>query len=58
MAGCCKCGSGLEPIWRYDARGIELEKVCDQCWPEERKKWRQDVLENPSYETIEDVDES
>ena len=53
----CQCGSGLIAEWRYDARGIELEKRCDKCWPTEKKKWRQDVLEDPNYETIEDIDE-
>jgi hypothetical protein len=53
----CQCGSGLIAKWRYDARGIELEKRCDKCWPTEKKKWRQDVLEDPNYETIEDIDE-
>jgi hypothetical protein len=52
----CKCGSGLDAVWRYDARGIELEKKCDKCWPQEKKKWRQDVLEDPNYETIEDIE--
>ena len=52
----CKCGSGLYSRWFKDARGIELEKACDICWPEEKKKWRQDVLEDPNYETIEDIE--
>jgi multimeric flavodoxin WrbA len=52
----CKCGSGQLAVWRYDARNIELEKCCDKCWPKEKKKWRKDVLEDPNYETIEDID--
>jgi hypothetical protein len=53
----CKCGSGLWSQWYYDARGIELEKACEKCWPEEKKKWRQDVLEDPNYEAYEDIEE-
>ena len=52
----CKCGSKLEDSWRYDARGIELEKCCDRCWPTEKKKWRKDVLEDPNYEAVEDIE--
>ncbi len=53
----CKCGSGLDSVWYYDARGIELERACEKCWPKEKKKWRKDVLEDPNYETIEDIDD-
>ena len=52
----CRCGSGLDAEWRYDARGIELEKCCDKCWPEEKKKWRLDVLEDPNYEAYEEIE--
>jgi hypothetical protein len=52
----CKCGSGLPSRWFLDARGIELERACDVCWPKEKLKYRKDVLEDPNYETDEDID--
>ena len=52
----CKCGSGLLSRWMFDARGIELERACDQCWPEEQKKYRQEVLTDPNYEAEEDIE--
>ena len=36
--------------WEYDARGIELCKVCDKCQKHKLKKYRPEVLGNPSYE--------
>ena len=52
----CKCGSGLPSRWYLDARGIELEKCCPKCWPKEKKKYREDVLNDPNYPTEEDID--
>lgn len=52
----CKCGSDLLSRWYFDARGIELERACYKCWPKEKLKYRKDVLENPDYETTEDVE--
>ena len=50
----CKCGSGKTPSWRYDARGIPLDKRCSECWPEARKKYRREILDGYDQD---DVDE-
>ena len=40
----------------YDARGIYLAKVCDECEEEKLSKYRKDVLSNPNYESDEEID--
>lgn len=52
----CKCGSGFKAKWYLDARGIELDLCCSKCWPEEKKKWRPEVLTDPNYEAFEDIE--
>ena len=38
-----------ETWWEFDARGIPLCKVCDNCQDERLAGYRPDVLEDPSY---------
>jgi hypothetical protein len=52
----CECGSGFDSEWKYDARGIELCRACDICWPEKSKGYRADVLENPNYKADEPIE--
>jgi hypothetical protein len=52
----CRCGSGEDSYWHYDARGIELGKWCDKCAGGHLKGYRQDVLDNANYEADEDID--
>jgi hypothetical protein len=52
----CRCGSGLESEWKFDARGIELCRACSKCWPEKKKAYRPDVLTDPNYWAEEDID--
>jgi hypothetical protein len=52
----CECGSGLESEWQYDARGIELCRACEKCWPERSKHYRPEVLTDPNYEASEDIE--
>jgi|TARA_Y100000310_G_scaffold288649_1_gene314462 hypothetical protein len=47
--GGCSCGSGEEAWWEYDARGIELAKVCSSCKEERLKGYRGDVLTDSNY---------
>ena len=53
----CNCGSGLESHWEYDARGIELDRVCPKCKDEKLSKYRPEVLSDPNYEADEDIEE-
>ena len=53
----CRCGSGFEPFWINDARGIPLAKVCDKCEAEKLKKFRPDVMEDSGYWHDEPIDE-
>jgi hypothetical protein len=45
----CICGSGLESEPTYDARGIYLTRVCDQCRKERLSHFRPEVLTDPGY---------
>jgi hypothetical protein len=45
----CSCGSGFEAPQRLDARGIFLTYACEKCWPEKRKQYRPEALEDPNY---------
>lgn len=40
----------------YDARGIYLCTVCDECEKEQRAKYRADVLSDPNYWHDEPID--
>ena len=53
----CDCGSGLQSEWKFDARGIELCRACDWCWPRKKRGYRADVLTNPNYWANEDIEE-
>ena len=52
----CNCGSGKIQEPAYDARGIFLTNVCPKCRSKKLSKYRQDVLENPSYEADEPIE--
>ena len=41
----------------YDARGIYLTKVCDNCVEAKLEPFRKDVLTNPAYECDEPIEE-
>ena len=53
----CPCGSGELSWWEYDARGIPLTRVCEQCQEEKLSKYRPDVLTDPDYWHDEPIDE-
>lgn len=42
--------------WAYDARGIELCRVCSECRTEKLSGYRPEVLNNPNYESDEAVE--
>jgi hypothetical protein len=52
----CDCGSGIEPEWEYDARGIELCRACPKCRSHKLRGFRHEVLTNSSYECDELVE--
>lgn len=53
----CGCGSNLPREAEYDARGIFLTFVCDDCREEKLRKYRKDVLEDADYWCDEPIDE-
>ncbi len=53
----CTCGSNLPRRAAYDARGIFLTYVCDQCETDKMSRYRSDVLTDPNYEADEPIDE-
>ena len=42
--------------WEYDARGIPLARVCDQCEKEVLSRYRPEVLTDSQYEADEDIE--
>lgn len=42
--------------WEYDARGIELARVCGRCSTAKLASYRREVLTNPNYEANEPID--
>lgn len=54
------CDHIHEPItwWEYDARGIELAKVCVKCVDSVLAKYRPEVLDNPNYWADEPIEEA
>lgn len=52
----CNCGSGLESRWAYDARGIELCRVCPECRETKLSVYRPEVLTDPNYWVDEPID--
>jgi hypothetical protein len=53
----CQCGSGKESWAEYDARGIFLCHVCEECREEKLSHFRPDVLTDPNYWHDEPIDE-
>lgn len=57
MSRPCTCGSG-KPRWaEYDARGIFLAYVCEDCRDDKLAGYRPDVLSDPNYWHDEPIDE-
>jgi hypothetical protein len=52
----CSCGSGKPSWWEYDARGIPLNRVCDDCRAEKLRHFRPEVLTDPNYEADEPIE--
>lgn len=42
--------------WEYDARGIELCRVCDLCYTSKMAEYRPEVLRNSNYLTDEPIE--
>jgi hypothetical protein len=43
--------------WEYDARGIPLCRVCEECVEEKLSRYRQDVLTDSSYWADEEIED-
>lgn len=54
----CEGGQHEDPEtwWEYDARGIELCKVCSVCRSQELAKYRPEVLRNRNYPADESIE--
>lgn len=52
----CFCGSMQPKEAEYDARGIFLAYVCDDCRADKLGHYRPDVLTNPRYEADEAIE--
>ena len=59
MGHFCKGGKWSEDSgWpEFDARGIYLTKVCEECEEEKLTSYRKEVLSDPNYEADERIDE-
>jgi hypothetical protein len=53
----CNCGSGLSSAWTYDAKGVEIARVCDRCRDRVLDAYRREVLVDPGYELDEPLDD-
>ncbi len=40
----CRCGSGEQAYWLFDAQGIELCKGCSNCEREKLRGYRPEIL--------------
>ena len=52
----CIDGHKASPYWKYDARGIPLAKVCNECAAHKLSKFRADVLSNGNYQADEAIE--
>lgn len=52
----CPCGSGEHPEEVYDARGIYVTAVCDQCRHKRLKGYRPEIFSDPDYDHEEPID--
>ena len=53
----CSCGSLKYPEDVYDARGIFVERVCDQCRNDKLGKFRSDIFTDSNYYHDEPISE-
>ena len=44
MVRVCNCGSNKDSRWTYDAQGIPLRRVCDDCESEKLSQFRPEIL--------------
>lgn len=52
----CPCGSGLSRFRLYDARGIFVATVCEDCEGRTRAKYRPEIFTDRNYWTDEPVE--
>lgn len=55
---CEKCSEDRSISWAlYDARGIYVSRVCEDCEEEVKSQYRPEIFADSSYETDEPIDE-
>lgn len=52
----CPCGSGEDSQWEYDARGIEIGRMCRVCKPRRLAGYRPEVLTDSNYDCDEVIE--
>ena len=53
----CHCGSGLTSTELYDARGIYVSRVCEECEEKVKAQFRPEIFTNSLYECDEPIEE-
>lgn len=57
MSRCSTIHDKTNSWWAYDARGIPLRRVCEQCEHLLRREYRPEVLDDPNYDADEPIEE-
>ena len=52
----CRCNSKLPSRELFDARGIYVTRVCDDCERSVRKKYRAEIFTDPHYHAEEPIE--
>lgn len=52
----CPCGSGKERWEEFDARGISIGYVCEDCIEKKKAKYRSEIFSDPNYACDEQVE--
>lgn len=53
----CICGSGKSSWELYDARGIYVSRICEDCEEKVRSKFRPDIFTDSEYWHDEPIEE-
>lgn len=53
----CSCHSKKPSRELFDARGIYISRVCDDCETRIRRRYRAEIFTDPNYYAEEPIDE-
>ena len=54
---CQRCDNGKNRYALYDARGIFVSYICEDCEDQVRKRYRMEIFTNSDYACDEPIDE-